>query len=80
MIASMTPYRLSFVGGLTDMHPYIDTNEGSVINSTIDKYVRIQIERLPDGAIDIRSFNNRSHQFKLNYNMFIHNRNLFYFN
>jgi len=36
-----SPYRISFSGGGTDIAPFVDTHGGCVINSTIDKGVRI---------------------------------------
>ncbi len=33
------PLRLSFGGGGTEIHPYLTTHGGAVINSTIDRYV-----------------------------------------
>jgi len=40
-ISLFSPYRISFSGGGTDIAPFVDTHSGYVINSTIDKGIRI---------------------------------------
>jgi len=44
-ISLFSPYRISFSGGGTDIAPFVDTHGGCVINSTIDKGVRISYVR-----------------------------------
>jgi len=39
MIISKTPYRVSFFGGGTDYPAWYYKNGGSVLSTTIDKYV-----------------------------------------
>jgi D-glycero-alpha-D-manno-heptose-7-phosphate kinase len=39
MIISRTPFRISFVGGGSDLESYYKFNGGSVISTTIDKYI-----------------------------------------
>ena len=41
MIISRAPYRISFVGGGTDLKSFYSLEDGCVISSTIDKYVYI---------------------------------------
>ena len=40
----MTPHRISFAGGGTDYPKYYTKNEGSVINSTINKYLFVTVK------------------------------------
>ena len=37
MIITRTPYRISFVGGGTDLRNYYKNSQGKVISTTIDK-------------------------------------------
>tara|TARA_X000000950_G_scaffold14462_1_gene15636 strand:- start:11337 stop:12317 length:981 start_codon:yes stop_codon:yes gene_type:complete len=39
MIISKTPFRISFIGGGSDLESYYQYNGGAVISSTIDKYI-----------------------------------------
>ena len=47
MIISKTPYRISFFGGGTDYPSWYLKNGGSVISTTIDKYIYISCRNLP---------------------------------
>ena len=47
MIISKTPYRISFFGGGTDYPAWYKKNGGSVLSSTIDKYIYISCRNLP---------------------------------
>ncbi len=47
MIISKTPYRISFFGGGTDYPSWYLKNGGSVISTTIDKYIYISCRKLP---------------------------------
>ena len=40
----MTPHRVSFMGGGTDYPKFYKKNEGSVINSTINKYLFVTVK------------------------------------
>jgi len=53
MIIVRTPVRISFVGGGTDFREYWSENGGSVISSTIDKYVYAIVKRRFDDDICI---------------------------
>ena len=44
-VTTMTPHRISFAGGGTDYSEYFNKNTGSVINSTIDKYLLVTVSR-----------------------------------
>lgn len=43
MIISRTPFRLSFMGGGTDLPSFYEREEGMVLSTTIDKYMYITI-------------------------------------
>ena len=47
MIISKTPYRISFFGGGSDYPSWYLKNGGSVISTTIDKYIYISCRDLP---------------------------------
>ena len=47
MILVKTPFRMSFVGGGTDLPEYFNNNRGAVIVTTFDKYVYLTIRHLP---------------------------------
>ena len=47
MIISKTPYRISFFGGGSDYPSWYLKNGGSVLSSTIDKYIYISCRNLP---------------------------------
>ena len=41
MIISRTPFRISFVGGGTDLRSYYSQEEGAVLSTSIDKYIYV---------------------------------------
>ncbi|MES2962645.1 MAG: GHMP kinase [Bdellovibrionota bacterium] len=43
MIISRTPFRISFLGGGTDLPAFYNEEEGAVVSTTIDKYIYITI-------------------------------------
>ena len=43
MIISKTPFRVSFLGGGTDLKSYYKENSGSVISTSIDKYIYLSM-------------------------------------
>jgi len=53
MIITKTPFRISFVGGGTDLASYYKTGYGAVVNATIDKYMYITVNRRFDDSIRV---------------------------
>lgn len=51
MIISRTPFRISFVGGGTDLPSFYNSTQGAVISTTIDKYVYITVNKRFDNSI-----------------------------
>ena len=45
MIITQTPFRVSFVGGGSDMSAFYERSEGAVLSTTIDKYMYISSHR-----------------------------------
>lgn len=45
MIISRTPFRMSFVGGGTDLEAFYRHEEGKVLSASIDKYVYVTLKR-----------------------------------
>jgi D-glycero-alpha-D-manno-heptose-7-phosphate kinase len=45
MIIAQTPFRVSFVGGGSDMAAFYERSEGAVLSTTIDKYMYISSHR-----------------------------------
>jgi D-glycero-alpha-D-manno-heptose-7-phosphate kinase len=45
MIISRTPFRISFVGGGTDLELYYAREEGKVLSTSIDKYIYVVVKR-----------------------------------
>ena len=45
MIISRTPFRMSFVGGGTDLELYYSKNDGMVLSASIDKYIYVVVKR-----------------------------------
>ena len=41
-VSTITPQRISFVGGGTDLPSYYRDHDGEVISSAIDKYIYVQ--------------------------------------
>lgn len=48
MIHIKTPLRISFFGGGTDHPAWFNEHGGAVISTTIDKYIYLQMRKLPD--------------------------------
>lgn len=53
MIVSKTPFRMSFVGGGSDMSAYYRDSMGAVISTTIDKYMYVVVNPNFDGRFRI---------------------------
>ena len=47
MIITITPFRMSFFGGGTDMEDYFNQYGGAVISTTFDKYCYVNVRHLP---------------------------------
>jgi D-glycero-alpha-D-manno-heptose-7-phosphate kinase len=47
MIATQSPFRLSFFGGGTDYKPFFEEHGGSVLSTTFDKYAYVTLRRCP---------------------------------
>lgn len=47
MIITRTPFRMSFFGGGTDMHEFFLEYGGTVLSTTFDKYVYVNVRHLP---------------------------------
>ena len=45
MIISRTPFRVSFVGGGTDLKEFYAQEEGQVLSTAINKYVYVVVKR-----------------------------------
>lgn len=45
MIISRTPFRISFVGGGTDLRSFYEEEPGQVLSSSIDKYIYVVVKR-----------------------------------
>ncbi len=45
MIISRTPFRISFVGGGTDLRSFYSQEPGQVLSTTIDKYIYVVVKR-----------------------------------
>lgn len=46
MIVTKTPLRVSFFGGGSDLEAFYATHGGAVLTTTIDKYIRIAVQRV----------------------------------
>ncbi|WP_226426218.1 hypothetical protein [Synechococcus sp. HBA1120] len=44
-VTTITPQRISFAGGGTDLPRYYEANEGSVISSAIDQYIYVTVKK-----------------------------------
>ena len=51
MIIAKTPFRMSFVGGGSDLPAYYRQNEGAVLSTAIDKYMYVSVNQKFDGDI-----------------------------
>lgn len=47
MIITKTPFRMSFLGGGTDMENFFRENGGAVLSTTFDKYCYVNVRHLP---------------------------------
>jgi D-glycero-alpha-D-manno-heptose-7-phosphate kinase len=47
MIITKTPFRMSFLGGGTDMPEFFNKYEGAVLSTTFDKYCYVNVHHLP---------------------------------
>lgn len=63
MIISRTPFRISFVGGGTDLSDFYNIEDGKVLSTTIDKYIYVTVKR----QMDIVDFKYRISWSKLEY-------------
>jgi D-glycero-alpha-D-manno-heptose-7-phosphate kinase len=45
MIISRTPFRISFVGGGTDLRSFYSEEQGQVLSTSIDKYIYVVVKR-----------------------------------
>lgn len=46
MIVTRTPLRVSFFGGGSDVEAFYSQSEGAVLSTTIDKYIRLAVQRV----------------------------------
>ncbi len=53
MIVSKTPFRMSFVGGGSDLPEFYRHDPGAVVSTSIDKYMYISVNRKFDGMIRV---------------------------
>ena len=53
MIISRTPFRVSFVGGGSDLPAFYTLHPGAVLSTTVDKYMFITVNRRFDDSIRI---------------------------
>jgi D-glycero-alpha-D-manno-heptose-7-phosphate kinase len=54
MIGTCTPFRISFVGGGSDMRSFYSRHQGSVVSTTINKYMYIFLHPFFDNRIQIK--------------------------
>ncbi len=53
MIISKTPFRISFAGGVSDLQDYYQHSYGSVISTSIDKYIYVTVNKKFDNHIRV---------------------------
>jgi len=53
MIVSKTPFRMSFVGGGSDMSSFYREDLGAVLSTSIDKYMYVTVNKKFDGGIRV---------------------------
>ena len=53
MIISKTPFRMSFVGGGSDLASFYEKSEGAVVSVTIDKFMYVWVNDKFDDGIRI---------------------------
>lgn len=51
MIIARTPLRISFIGGGSDLQAFYQHQPGSVVSTTIDKYIYVTVNKKFDGKI-----------------------------
>jgi len=54
MIITRTPFRISFIGGVTDFRDFYSRTPGAVVSSTINKYMYIMVKIPFDDLIHVR--------------------------
>jgi D-glycero-alpha-D-manno-heptose-7-phosphate kinase len=54
MIGSRTPFRMSFIGGGSDLKEFYTRSPGSVLSTTINKYMYIFIHPFFDNRIQVK--------------------------
>lgn len=54
MIISRTPFRISFVGGGTDLSAFYRRRAGAVVSTAIDKYMYVTVNRYFDDSIILK--------------------------
>ena len=54
MIISRTPFRISFVGGGTDLSAFYRRRPGAVVSTAIDKYMYVTVNRYFDDSIILK--------------------------
>ena len=45
MLVTRTPFRISFVGGGSDISSYYTKQNGAVISTSVDKYIYISVHK-----------------------------------
>ena len=53
MIISRTPFRVSFVGGGSDLSVFYGNSPGAVVSTTIDKYMYVTVNKRSDDAFRV---------------------------
>ena len=53
MIISRTPFRISFVGGGTDLRSFYAEEAGQVLSTSIDKYIYVMVKR-QEGIVEYK--------------------------
>lgn len=54
MIISRTPFRVSFVGGGTDLESFYSKEDGQVLSTTIDKYIYVVVKKQVGSIVDFK--------------------------
>lgn len=54
MIISRTPFRMSFVGGGTDLESFYVQEEGQVLSASIDKYIYVVVKKQIGSIVDFK--------------------------
>ena len=53
MIISRTPFRMSYVGGGTDIQSFYTEDVGAVLSTSIDKYMYVSVHKKFDAGIRV---------------------------